>query len=535
VDSEHADDVRTASGLSIGVLLIGLLIVSPAAYPALAIWATNTALPKAYRLAIVACFFVLLGVAVFWALQRLLGDGRVAAFITFFAILSLTSGGQVLSGWSWEWRWVAAGLIVSLVAMIVLRLKEWWLLDVILVASATALLVPPLLTGLSTRISSAETAPSNPVVATQPKMADRPDIFLIILDGYTSLPVVRELFEFEDESLPEDIAKDGFEVVEPIFSGYSVTQFSLSSFLELDYVAEHRMTSTTNDGRTLVEVLGGDSQLVDMLSSNGYRTTMVEPGWHMSTCGDAIDQCVSDPFIDEGVGTVLSQSLLWSLLEPSVGSAFTLGARNAMSWTVDNVSTLVENGIPDFLFVHVLAPHPPLFLEADCQIASDGRNLGGIYMGVAGVSSETARIRLDGYVNQVECVNGFVRELADAVSGTDSLVFMTGDHGSDVLSQLSMVPEDWSDPQLLERMSVFLAVKTPSGCENQTSLVTVALFRSLVSCAGDVDLAPIEASAFVVPPDEVDGGQGALRLLDVTELTALGSCLAEVDENLDCR
>ena len=206
-----------------------------------------------------------------------------------------------------------------------------------------------------------------------------------------------------------------------------------------------------------------------------------------------------------------------------------------MSWTVDNVSTLVENGIPDFLFVHVLAPHPPLFLEADCQIASDGRNLGGIYMGVAGVSSETARIRLDGYVNQVECVNGFVRELADAVSGTDSLVFMTGDHGSDVLSQLSMVPEDWSDPQLLERMSVFLAVKTPSGCENQTSLVTVALFRSLVSCAGDVDLAPIEANAFVVPPDEVDGGQGALRLLDVTELTALGSCLAEVDENLDCR
>jgi len=534
VDADHSD-VRTPSGRSIGILLIALLIVSPAAYPALTIWATNDILPKAYRLFLVAGFFTLLGIAVFLTLQRFLSDSRVAAFMTFFIILVLTSGGQILSRWSWTWRWVAAVVVMSLVVVIVLRLREWWVLDVIVVASAAALLVPPLLTGLWSSVARAETAPPSSANALLSPMADRPDVFLVILDGYTSLPVLRELFEFEDLTLREDLASDGFNVVEPIFSGYSVTQFSLSSLLELEYADEQRLTTMTDDPRPLAQMIGGDSQLVRMLSNSGYRTTMVEPGWHMSTCGDNIDVCVPDPFIDEGVETVLSQSLLWSFLESSVGSAITHGARQAMSWTVDNIDTLVDNETPDFMFVHILAPHPPLFLDSDCQVSSDRRNLDGIDMGMAGVSPETARLRLEGYANQVQCVNGFVRELAAAVSGTDSLVFITGDHGSDVMSQFSTEPEQWSDPQVLERMSVFVAVKAPQECEIESPLVTAALFRSLISCAGGLDLDPIEDRSFLVPQYEVDGRLPDMRVLDADELTRLGSCLAEVDENLNCR
>jgi hypothetical protein len=279
--------------------------------------------------------------------------------------------------------------------------------------------------------------------------------------------------------------------------------------------------------------MGGSSYLVGLLTENDYRITMVEPGWHMSTCGEEVDVCVPAPFIDEGVGLVLSQSLPWSFVEPSIGSAFTNGARHAMAWATENIGALVTNETPDFVFVHVLAPHPPLILDSECRIVTEDRRLLGESVNQSGVSPETALVRREGYVGQVGCVNDFVLDLADSVSGTDALVFITGDHGSDAMSQLVTDPAQWSAGQVLERMSVFLAVKATPGCEDQTSLVTVQMFRELVSCAGGLDLDPIEEKSFLVSLAEI-GVEGDMRKVEAAELSQLATCLEQLDELLEC-
>jgi hypothetical protein len=519
----------------IGPVFIGLLIVSPAASPAVSIWANNVAqIPKIHRLVVVAGVFAIVGAGVFWALRRRLGDSRVAAFITFFIVLALTSGGRILEFRPWALRWMGAVVVVTLVALIVRRLRHSWLLDAIMAACGAALLLPGLMSGIWASVARADPIPSAVTPEPVAVMGQHPDIVLVILDGYTSLPVLREVFGHEDPSLRHDLSALGFELVEPVFSPYSMTHLSVGSLLELDYLATDTHSIEIEDGRTLAQVIGGDSTLVDLLSGNGYRTTMAEPGWHMSVCGDPIDVCISDPFIDEGVGAVLAQSLVWSFLEPSTGSAFTHGARHAMSWTLDSVGEILDNGVPDFVFVHVLAPHPPLLLDSSCRVAHD-RRLGGINMAVADAHPETKRVRLAAYVNQTLCVDSFVRDLALSATGTDSLVFVVGDHGSDVMRQLSTVPDDWSQPQILERMSVFLAVKAPPRCEDVSSLVTVPLFRSLVACAGDLDLAPVEEKAFLVSQAEVDGQRADMAVLDAGQLGRLASCLPLVDENLECR
>jgi hypothetical protein len=155
-------------------------------------------------------------------------------------------------------------------------------------------------------------------------------------------------------------------------------------------------------------------------------------------------------------------------------------------------------------------------------------------MAVADAGPETTRIRLAAYANQTRCVDSFVRDLALSATGTDSLVFVVGDHGSDVMKQLSTVPDDWSEPQILERMSVFLAVKAPTRCEGVSSLVTVPLFRSLVACVGDLDLEPVEEKAFLVSQAEVDRRRPDMRVLDAGQLGRLAACLPVVDENLEC-
>ena len=514
--------------------MIGFLIVAAAASPALTMWASNIdQVPKAYRLFLVAGCFALSGLVIVWLARRITGDHRVAAFIAFFVLLILTSGGQILEDRSWIWRWVAALVAGSVAVLIVTRLRHWWLLDAIVLGSAAALIIPSILTGVWGAITSPDGSVPTPSSAPMPAMVEQPDIVFVVVDGYTSLSVVRELFGFEDPTLEDDLARSGFEVVETAFSPYSMTHLTVSSLLELDYVAEEGPTTSTKDGRTLAEVMGGNSYLVELLAENGYRITMVEPGWHMSTCGDQVDVCVAAPFIDEGVGVVLSQSLVWSLIEPSIGSAFTNGARHAMSWATENVGELVNNGESDFIFVHVLAPHPPLLLDAECRIVSEDRRLLGDSVDLSGVPTETAQVRREGYIGQVRCVNGFVRDLADAVSGTDALVLVTGDHGSDAMSQLVTDPAQWSEPQVLERMSVFVAVKPTAGCEDLSSLVTVALFRALVSCAGGLGLDPIEEKAFLVSLAEI-GDQGDMRMLEARELVRLGACLEEVGEDLGC-
>lgn len=512
--------------------IIGLLIVSPAATSTLTLWANNLGqVPKTYRHVLVVTGFALVGVAMFLILRRVLSDSRVSGFITFFFLLATTSGGRLMDGGPWILRWAIALGAVLVAALIVLRLRDLWLLEAVVVGCAAALLVPPILTGTWALVSGPQRSAIAPPAVSVPTMLHQPDIVLVIVDGYTSLPVMKQLFGFEDVALRGDLESVGFTVIEPAFSPYPMTHLSVSSLLELDYVAEERPRTTTADGRTLEQVMGGDSYLVELLVENGYRITMVESGWHMSTCGEQIDVCVPDRFVDEGVGTVLSQSLLWSFLEPSVGSAFTHGARHAMSWTTKNIGGLVNDEIPDFVFVHVLAPHPPLLLDSDCEVVAD-HGLAGLSLNIVGMDADTAQARLDGYVAQVQCVNRFVRNLSEAVSGSDALVFVTGDHGSDAFSQLATLPDQWSDFQVLERASVFLAINTPPGCENASSLVSVALFRSLVSCVGDLGLEPIEEKSYLL---SLDNDQPAnMRNLDTEEIEALARCLELLDEDLEC-
>lgn len=518
---------------SIGPFFAVLLVAAPALSPVLTTWANNISdVPNLHRLAIVAAFYLVLSITGFWIARRLVADSRIAAFISFFVTLVLTSGGRVLEGEPWVVRWIVAIVIMSALFLIIIRLRRWWLLDVILAASAVALLVPPLVTGSWSTITSLEPSGPHPSVDALPDMTTRPDIFLVILDAYTSLPVIEEMFGYEDPQLRADLSRNGVVVVEPAISPYSMTAPSVPSFLDLDYVLDE--SEVVAGGRSILDVIGGDNRLVDILSHNGYQITMVEPGWHMSSCGRQIDVCVSDPFIDEGVDAVLSQGMLWSFIEPSVGSAFTHGARQSMAWATDNVKRLADNGIPDFAFIHVMAPHPPLFMDAQCDLVSEDRRIDGNFVEITGLDGAEAKARIDGYVEQVRCVDSLVRRLTASIAGTDSVAFISGDHGSDALSQLSVAPAQWSEPQLIERMSTFTAVKAPPACDSQTSIVTIAIFRDLISCSTGLDLKPIETQAFVVSRAEVDGRRAEARSLDSEEIQRLATCLADLGEGLEC-
>ena len=191
-----------ANPRSIGPFLLAILVAAPALSPVLTTWANNISdVPNLHRLAIVAALYLMMSFAVFWIARRLVADPRIAAFISFFVTLVLTSGGRVLDTEPWVVRWVVAIAIISAVVLIIIRLRRLWLLDVLVAASAVALLVPPLLTGSWSTITSPQPPGPSPSMASLPEMTARPDIFLVILDAYTSLPVIEEMFGYKDPQL----------------------------------------------------------------------------------------------------------------------------------------------------------------------------------------------------------------------------------------------------------------------------------------------------------------------------------------------
>jgi hypothetical protein len=82
-------------------------------------------------------------------------------------------------------------------------------------------------------------------------------------------------------------------------------------------------------------------------------------------------------------------------------------------------------------------------------------------------------------------------------------------------------------------MGTFLAVKAPPGCESTSALTTLSVFRSLISCTGDLALPPIEEKAVIV--SRAESGFGDSRTLDEQELNALARCLSDLDASLECK
>jgi hypothetical protein len=145
----------------------------------------------------------------------------------------------------------------------------------------------------------------------------------------------------------------------------------------------------------------------------------------------------------------------------------------------ESLPAYLSNGRPDFVFLHLLIPHPPLRLGADCVFGWKPE-LGGRTVGVSGLDSLRLARRKAAYIDQVECAQSTIAEVAATMG--DNVIFLTfGDHGPDSGAQLFKDPQDWSQADVDERLRIFFAAKA-SFCsfDDLTSLVNVG--RRLLNC-----------------------------------------------------
>ena len=259
----------------------------------------------------------------------------------------------------------------------------------------------------------------------------------------------------------------------------------------------------------LYEAISGDNLLMDTFDHNGYQTVMIEAGWAGSSCGSRYDACLPSPWLDDLTFLSLWDGVVSGAVVSQWGHAYTVGSLNSMAALRETASALETSESPTFVFAHVVAPHPPLFLDSGCEITVSADRLGDSTL-APGVDPA---IREQFLQEQMRCVDAFMEEFADLVGPEDVIVYVA-DHGTDRRKHL--LDAGTRDPQaIIERMNVFLAARVGPGCELGDSVITSNLMRQILSCYSDTPLELLEPRVFLPGGDE-------LSAADVSDLMSLG-------------
>ena len=190
----------------------------------------------------------------------------------------------------------------------------------------------------------------------------------------------------------------------------------------------------------------------------------------------------------------------------------------------------------DYIFAHLLAPHAPYLLDANCnpQAPTQWLTRGAAEAGNGAVNTaESRNTRYRRYLDQVRCVYSRLDDILDAMRpdlAADAIFIVQGDHGSritisdpDPLPDTASVvsPRDYADSY-----STLFAVRAPKLAPgyNEEMLAIACLLKALAEADYEhtSDIAACASPpAVLLPPQAAESRRGRLhRSTDATNPTS---------------
>lgn len=442
----------------------------------------------------------LVAVAIAWCAVRLGARRSTAVYSTFVGVVLIMIGGR-LSHEIGAWIGVAViAAVVALIAVVLARIEKHGLADALFVGLSVALMAAPAIS-LFESVSGWGDSVFEPPASIDVSLNRRPDILLLVVDGYPGLRALDMDLDVDKAEFIAELGRRGFEVPESAWSPYWTTHLAVPSLLNMGYPAVRPFEGHATE-RDLYRVAAGDNELVRLLVSEGYETHMIESGWSGTACDDDhLDSCYSTRFLDEVTFFTLWDTVAGPFLYRQVGHSFTVGTRNTMSLLESEIGGISDDDKPSFVFAHLVAPHPPLFLDADCETVVQFERA-GVSFNYGGVPVAE---RDSYFIDQMECVDDFILRLVDRLAD-DHVVVVVADHGTDRRSQQSEEVV-WDNEAMIERLNVFAAFRVGAvGCSIGDPVMLPNIFRRLFACLSETDIPDVGSRAFANPMIELDPG-----------------------------
>jgi hypothetical protein len=280
------------------------------------------------------------------------------------------------------------------------------------------------------------------------------DIYVMILDEYAGTDVLREIFRYDNRPFEDSLRALGFRIPASYRSNYALTMLSVPALLNFAHV------------RPLADAAGPRSKnyapatyLLDhnraarFLEARGYRSLFFPSSWFNPTRTSREADEVYDPYPDFNLGRVVARS---ELIGTIVASTALRHARRFLrranvvhaehvAHTFAGLRAVPRRAEPTFAVAHVLMPHAPFTVDAQCRP-------------VETVSSAIA---------EVECVNRQVLATVRAIlahPGPRPIIIVTGDHGTETIAGTwQLYFERPTVAQARERLRPFGAFYLPDG------------------------------------------------------------------------
>lgn len=329
--------------------------------------------------------------------------------------------------------------------------------SVVLVLPSCAILVPSL-TARPDAAKAATYAARHRVIP-PPASPDLPDVYYVILDAYLRSDRLAQFYGYDNTAFIRSLEKRGFYVAPSSLSNYDQTNLSLASSLNLTYLG------------SLAQRLGPDSEDVEaarrMLDDNAVAAYLRALGYHYvfvwtgagQTRNDTADlKLYEGSTISSFETNLLGLSALQS--DRRVGVNEYDGHRRSVRTAFESLCAAPRLPYPKFVFAHIAAPHPPFVFGAN----GEARNPVPLQVGEDGswlLKHFTPQQYRDGYVSQVQYINGRVLQTVDAIlkgSSRPPIIILQGDHGS----RLHLDWESLAKTDLREPFSILNAYHVPA-------------------------------------------------------------------------
>ena len=301
-----------------------------------------------------------------------------------------------------------------------------------------------------------------------PDANPKADVIVIVLDGFASPAVTASSFG-EELAFVRRLEAVGFTVPDLAWAPSTRTELSVGSYLEQELL----QLPDKN-------VLRGDGSLLGGSVAQSHRISYVESGWYGTVCGSSVDVCYQRYLVDDSVQAVIDLNLLNQWTYTEWGHAFGNNALRAMRDARTGLEEIQRNEVDDFLFAHILMPHEPYMFDSSC-------NRVPVPIGLPDGQPVANDREKAAYHEQAACVGRLLVEFSEAVD-PNSIVVIAGDHGTTFGGQMYRPAVDWTEPEVLERGSTFLAYRLPTGCETPSGSSTMEALSMAIECGTGLSL-----------------------------------------------
>ena len=264
------------------------------------------------------------------------------------------------------------------------------------------------------------------------KKCNKPDIYYLLFDGYTSSSILKSEFGF-DNPLDQFLGLRGFYVTEKSRSNYNLTPFSIGSVFNLDY-----LPGVKSDQTYLVkDYVPGvasvyQSELMPVLEKEGYKIfnhsifdfkdfPSTVPPYDLWQINKAYARHNMFWKADQDIGWLIRNKL--NVRRRTSSQQAYVNARDQhLLHTIENTMSTIKAAAtqPKFVYSHFVLPYEPFSLDS-----LGNRN-----------AINSALLTPDeykqGYINQVKYSNLLIRSIVDSIlqhKKRPTVIIVQGDHG----------------------------------------------------------------------------------------------------------